>query len=83
MKTTALIERGEDGRFCIFTPDIKFVIIEDGATVAEAKANFENSVAEVIASYTDNGEELPEELRDIEFEYKYDSASMSNYFDSI
>lgn len=78
MKTTALIERGKDGTFGIFTPDIESVIIGDGATVAEAKADFENSVAEVIASYTDNGEELPEELRDIEFEYKYDIASMFN-----
>ena len=83
MKTTALIEKGKDGTFGIFTPDIDHVIIGDGVTVAEAKADFENSVAEMIASYTDNGEELPEELRDIEFEYKYDIASVFNYLDFI
>ena len=83
MKTTALIERGKDGTFGIFTPDIDHVIIGDGATVAEAKADFENSVAELFAYYREEGKDLPEELRDIEFEYKYDIASMFNYFDFI
>lgn len=47
------------------------------------KADFENSVREMLASYTENGEELPSELQGIEFEYKYDIASMFNYFDFI
>lgn len=83
MKTTALIERGKDGTYGIFTPDIESTIIGEGATVAEAKADFENSVREMLASYTENGEELPDELRGIEFEYKYDVASVFNYFDFI
>lgn len=83
MKTTALIEKGKDGTFGIFTPDIQATIIGDGATVAEAKADFENSVREVLASYTENGEEVPGELQDIEFEYKYDVASVFDYFDFI
>lgn len=37
----------------------------------------------MIASYTENGEVLPAELRDIEFEYKYDIASVFNFFDFI
>lgn len=83
MKTTALIEKGKDGTFGIYTPDIESTIIGEGATVAEAKADFENSVAEMIASYTENGEELPAELQHIEFEYKYDVASVFDYFDFI
>ncbi|MCH5172915.1 MAG: type II toxin-antitoxin system HicB family antitoxin [Bacteroidales bacterium] len=83
MKTTAVIEKGKDGRFGIFTPDIEHVIIGEGASVAEAKADFENSLAEMIASYTEDGGELPDELRDIEFEYKYDIASVFNFFDFI
>lgn len=83
MKTTALIEKGKDGTFGIFTPDIQATIIGEGATVAEAKADFENSVREMMASYTENGEEVPGELQDIEFEYKYDVASVFNYFDFI
>ena len=83
MKTIALIEKGKDGTFGIFTPNIKQTFIGDGKTVAEAKADFENSVREVLAYYAETGKELPEELRDIEFEYKYDVASMFNYFDFI
>ncbi len=83
MKTTALIEKGKDGTFGIYTPDIESTIVGEGATVAEAKADFENSVREMLASYTENGEELPAELQGIEFEYKYDIASVFNYFDFI
>ena len=78
MKTTALIEKGNDGTYCIFTPDIKSTIIGTGETVAEAKADFENSVNELYDMF--NGD-LPGELKDITFEYKYDVASVFNYFD--
>lgn len=83
MKTIALIEKGEDGSFGIFTPDIESTIIGEGSTVAEAKADFENSVKEVIASYTDCGKELPAELVNIEFDYKYDLASIFDYYNWI
>lgn len=83
MKTTALIERAKDGRFCIFTPDIESVFVGDGATVAEAKADFKETVKAALAYYKESGKEMPEELRDIEFDYKYDIASMFNYFDFI
>jgi predicted RNase H-like HicB family nuclease len=70
MKTTALIEKGKDGSFGIFTPDINHTIIGEGKTVAEAKVDFENSVQEMLASYTETGHPIPQELQDIEFEYK-------------
>ena len=74
MITTALIERGKDGSFGIFTPDINHTIIGDGNTVEEAKVDFKNSVKEMILSYTENGKEIPDELKDIQFVYKYDIA---------
>jgi len=77
MITTALIERGKDGTFGVFTPDINHTIIGDGDTVEEAIADFENSVEEMILSYTEIGREIPEELKDIQFVYKYDIASIS------
>lgn len=40
-KRTALIEKGKDGTFGIFTPDIESTIIGEGNTVAEAKADFD------------------------------------------
>jgi predicted RNase H-like HicB family nuclease len=83
MKTAALIEMGKDGTFGIFTPDINHTIIGDGETVAEAKADFENSVKEMILSYTENGRNIPDELKDIEFEYKYDLSSFFNYYNWI
>jgi predicted RNase H-like HicB family nuclease len=72
MKTTALIEKGKDGTFGIYTPDIKATIIGEGKTVAEAKADFENSVRELKEMF--EGKESPGELEDIEFKYKYDAA---------
>ena len=83
MKTTALIEKGKDGTFGIFTPDINSTIIGEGNTVTEAKADFENSVREIIQFYKEDGKELPEELKDIQFVYKYDIASMFNYYNWI
>jgi predicted RNase H-like HicB family nuclease len=83
MVTTALIEKGKDGTFGIFTPDINHTIIGEGNTVEEAKADFENSVKEMILSYTEQGREIHEELKDIEFAYKYDIASMFDYYDWI
>lgn len=83
MKTTALIEKGKDGTFGVFTPDIDHTIIGEGNTVAECKKDFENSVREMIEFYTEEGQPLPEELQDIEFEYKYDISSLFNYYDFI
>ena len=83
MKTTALIEKGKDGTYGIFTPDIDSTIIGEGNTVVEAKADFENSVKEIIQFYKEDGKELPIELKNIEFEYKFDISSVFNYYDWI
>ncbi len=83
MKTTALIEKGKDGTYGVFTPDINHTIIGSGATASEAKADFENSVKEMLASYTDIGKPIPKELKGISFVYKYDLASLFNYYNWI
>lgn len=83
MKTVALIEKGQDGTFGIYTPDINTTIIGNGETVAEAKEDFQNSLNEIFESYKEDGEELPDELKDIEFEYKFDIASLFNYYNWI
>ncbi|MDR0798583.1 MAG: type II toxin-antitoxin system HicB family antitoxin [Dysgonamonadaceae bacterium] len=77
MVATALIEKGKDGTFGIFTSDINSTIIGEGNTVAEAKADFENSVREIIRFYEEDGRLLPDELKDVQFVYKYDIASVS------
>jgi len=83
MVTTALIERGKDGTFGIFTPDINSTIIGEGTTVEEAKADFENSVREIFQYYEEDGIEIPDELKDVQFVYKLDVTSMSNYYNRI
>ncbi|MBQ8422547.1 MAG: pilus assembly protein HicB [Bacteroidales bacterium] len=82
MKTIALIEKDEHG-YGIFTPDLKSTIIGEGASVEEAKEDFANSYQEVLASYIENGENVPDELVDLEFTYKYDIASLFNEFNFI
>lgn len=83
MRTTALIEKGKDGTFGIFTPDLKSTIIGEGKTVAEAKDDFNNSVNEVSLYFQESGQEMPDELQGIEFEFKYDLASLFNYYSFI
>jgi len=83
MKTIALIEKGKDGSYGIFTPYLQSCIIGDGKTVEEAKADFENSVKEMKEAYIDTKGKLPKELTNVTFEYKYDIASFFNYFDWI
>lgn len=82
MKTTALVERNSEGAFFVFTPDLQdFTIMGSGSTVAEAISDFENSVKEVIESY--GSEELPAELRNFNLEYRYDIASLFDYYSFI
>lgn len=81
MKTRAVIERGRDGKFSIFAPDIETGVIGLGSSVKEAKDDFDNSVKELIESAKDGG--FPDELSGLEFEYHWDMASILNYFDWI
>lgn len=81
MNTTVLIEKGQDGKFSVYAPDINITIIGQGDSVADAKKDFENSFSAIIANYGDR--KLPEELQGIEFEYKYDVASVFNYYSFI
>ncbi len=81
MKTIALIEKGKDGTFGIYTPDLEHTIIGEGRGVEEAKMDFENSLKEMLASYTD--ETMPDELRDLEVQYKYDLSSLFDHLNFV
>lgn len=82
MSNTALIEKGKDGTYSVYTADTGAVIVGEGATVAEAKADFELALQEYHAFYKEKGEEAPEDFSE-GFVYKYDIASVFNYFDFI
>jgi len=79
MNNIALIEKGNDGTYSIFAPNLQSVIFGTGNTVEEAKADFENSVNEMKEAYIDTKGTLPKELIDVTFEYKYDIASLFNF----
>lgn len=80
MKSTALIELGKDGSFTVFTSDTQSTIIGEGNTVAEAKMDFENSLKEMIRFFEEDGIPDPDNLRNIQFVYKYDLPSFLSYY---
>ena len=84
MKTTAIIETGPESDFDIILSDLEnHGIWGHGNTVQEAKDDLLNSYQEMIDSYVEEGKPIPEELRDLEFDYKYDIASFFNEFNWI
>ena len=81
MKTRAIIETGPGGGFDIYLPDIEHhLFYGTGATVQEAKESLEDTYQEILDIYREDGKPTPEELRDVEFDYKYDIASFFNEF---
>ena len=81
-RARVIIEKDENG-FSAFIDGIDSTIIGEGLSVAEAKADLDNSYKEVLASYLENGEAIPEELQDLSFDYKYDISALFNAFDFI
>ena len=81
-RAKVIIEKDENG-FSAFIDGIDSTIIGEGLSVAEAKADLDNSYKEVLASYLENGEAVPEELQDLSFDYKYDISALFNAFDFI
>ena len=82
-KRIALIEMGKDGTFTIFTPDTESTFFGEGNTVAEAKADFENSVKEFIEVFEEIGRKDPDDLKNTSFVYKYDMPSFLNNYDYL
>ena len=84
-KILAIIEKGTDGFFSIYTPETETTVLNgQGESVESAIADLKESLKEVIDSYRERGENLPEELEgEIDFVYKYDIASLFCNFDEI
>lgn len=83
-KAVIIIEKGLDGGYSVFpSDDITSVIIGDGATVEEAKADFIQSFEEVVGFLKEDGLPIPEDMQDVEFEFRYDLSSLFNYFSFI
>jgi predicted RNase H-like HicB family nuclease len=82
MKRIAYIEKGRDGSYSVYSTTSS-VIIGEGNSVAEAKADFENTLNELLTTCREEGLPIPEDLIDVEFTFKYDIASVFNFFDFI
>lgn len=81
MKRTAFVETGIDGSFRIFTPDSGNMVIGEGATIEEAKTDFENSIKERMATWTED--DNADGFVYIEFKFRYDLAAFFNEFSCI
>jgi len=79
-QSTAVIEMCKDGTFTIFPIDTKSLFIGSGKTTDEAKADFENSYREVLELHKELNKQIPDDLIDISFVYKYDLRSYMDYY---
>jgi len=81
MKTTVIVEKGKDGNFSAYSPNLKnHLIIGIGTTVEEAKNDFLLAHNEMIQSYVSKNEPVPKELQELAFEYNYDLSAFFNKY---
>ena len=84
MTIQAIIERGTDGLYSVYSNDH----IGDsyfggfGNSVAKAKTDFKTSIWEALEEELAAGHSVPSP-EDIEIEYRYDIPSFFNFFDYI
>lgn len=84
-KILAVVEKNSAGQYSIYTPETRSVVLNgQGNTIDPAMAYMKESLKEVKDSYIKSGEKVPQELEgEIEFVYKYDIASLFDYFDGM
>ncbi|MDR1814109.1 MAG: type II toxin-antitoxin system HicB family antitoxin [Tannerella sp.] len=73
----AIIEKGSDGGYGIYCPDLDVVLIGNGLTEQEAKDELHECLDMIVEHYSENGYELPEALNggDVAFDYHYDFSA--------
>lgn len=79
MIAKVLIEKDGNGYSAVIT-NFKSTIWGSGDSVKEAKADLMNSIEEVRQSYIESGEESPDNLDALSFEYRYDISAFFNAF---
>lgn len=81
MKVVAIVEMWDDKTISIYVPEFDgFSLNGQGKTVDEARSSLEECLNDYASMFKDKGELVPDILKDIEFEYKYDIASFFEYF---
>jgi hypothetical protein len=77
------IEKDTDGSYIAYNvDDSDFTLLGRGASVAEARADFNNSIKEIQSSFQDRGIAVPEELTAVP-EFKFDLSSLFEYYSMI
>ena len=84
MKILAIVEKGKDGLYSIYTEaEIAGHSFGGfGESVEIAKKDFMESIQEVKEMITTERGSAPEEFTDIKVEFKYDLESFFNYFNA-
>ena len=85
MKILAIIEKGTDGLYSIYSDDmlLNHGLGGYGSSVEEATADFMESIKEAKGMITEESIPLPNEMEYIDVTFKYDLQSFFNYFDWI
>ncbi len=80
---TVSVEKDTDGSYIAYNIDDNgFILLGRGATVAEAKEDFFNSVAEIKASFETTGRNIPEVLTELPH-FQFDISSLFEYYSMI
>ena len=84
VKITAIVERGSDGLYSVYSNDHfgNSFFGGYGDSVEKAKADFFESIKEAIHEQLAENQTAPQ-LEDISVTYRYDIPSFFNYFDFI
>lgn len=84
MVIKAIIERGSDGLYSVYSDDHigNSYLGGFGESVADAKTDFQTSIKEAISEATAAGETVIN-ASEISIEYRYDIPSFFNFFDFI
>ena len=81
---TVVIEKGPDHYAAYVAKGLKnHALSGTGTTVKEARDDLQEALDEVREMYIEDGEDIPKELKDISFEYKYDVGSLFDFFGEI
>lgn len=84
MKTVAIVEMWDDKTISVYVPEFDgFNLNGQGKSVDEAKQSLHECIDDYITMLKEQGNEVPEELKNVEFEYKYDIASFFDNFKFI
>lgn len=77
------IEKQSDGSYIAYnTTGEKVQLIGTGNTVKDAKDDFFNSIDEVLQTYAEIGDDIPEFLNE-EVEFRFDISSLFEYYSML